>query len=164
MLLVTPSPAPYIRIRATGLLRAADYRSFEPAFAAELARRAPPVPLLLDLTGFRGWTPAALLRDPRHCDRMNPAPALVSVAKGAFPMAYYRLYVFDRFSGHIDHFREFEAAHDAAAVAQGADWREADAMELWCGRRKVKRWEALALVPEARARSAVSALRAPLAG
>ena len=25
-------------------------------------------------------------------------------------MRYYRLYFMDRFSGHIDHFREFEAA------------------------------------------------------
>jgi hypothetical protein len=75
-------------------------------------------------------------------------------------MAYYRLYFFNRFSGHIDHFREFEAPDDAAAVTQGADWRELDAMELWRGRRKVRRWEACDLVPEVRARSAVSQLRA----
>jgi hypothetical protein len=37
-------------------------------------------------------------------------------------------------------------------------------MELWRGKAKVKRWGALALVPEARARSAVVALRARLAG
>ena len=79
-------------------------------------------------------------------------------------MAYYRLYFFDRFSGHINHFREYEAADDAAAVAIGGGWRELDAMELWSERRKVKRWEALALVPEMRARSAVSTLRARLAG
>lgn len=79
-------------------------------------------------------------------------------------MAYYRLYYFDRFSGHIAHFREYEAADDAAAVAIAAGWRELDAMELWRERSKVKRWEALALLPEMRARSAVSALRARLAG
>jgi len=27
-------------------------------------------------------------------------------------MPYYRLYYFDRFSGHIDHFREFDAKDD----------------------------------------------------
>ena len=75
-------------------------------------------------------------------------------------MAYYRLYFFNRFSGHIDHFREFEAADDAAAVRQAADWRELDAMELWRGRRKVRRWEAYEFGPEFRARSMVSALRA----
>ena len=32
-------------------------------------------------------------------------------------MLYYRLYFMDRFSGHIDHFREFEAEDDAAALA-----------------------------------------------
>jgi hypothetical protein len=61
--MLTPSPAASLRIRATGRLTAADYRRFEPAFAAELARRTPPVPLLLDMRGFRGWTPAAFLRD-----------------------------------------------------------------------------------------------------
>ena len=75
-------------------------------------------------------------------------------------MAYYRLYFFNRFSGHIDHFREFEAADDAAAVRQSADWRELEAMELWRGRRKVRRWEAYDFAPEVHARSKVSALRA----
>ena len=75
-------------------------------------------------------------------------------------MAYYRLYFFDRFSGHIDDFREFEAPGDASAVAQSAGWRELEPMELWRGRRKVKRWEAYDLAPEVRARSTVSALRA----
>lgn len=75
-------------------------------------------------------------------------------------MAYYRLYFFDRFSGHIAHFREFEAPGDAAAVAQSAGWRELNAMELWCGHRKVTRWEALALAAEYRTRSAVSSRRA----
>ena len=28
-------------------------------------------------------------------------------------MLYYRLYFMDRYSGHIDHFREFEAADEA---------------------------------------------------
>jgi hypothetical protein len=65
MLLVEPSPAPFTRIRASGWLGAADYRRFEPEFAAALARRTPPVPLLLDLRGFRGWTPAGFLRDLR---------------------------------------------------------------------------------------------------
>jgi hypothetical protein len=63
MLALEPSPASFIRIRATGRLTAADYRRFEPAFTAELERRTPPVPLLLDMRGFRGWTPTGLLRD-----------------------------------------------------------------------------------------------------
>ena len=75
-------------------------------------------------------------------------------------MAYYRLYFFNRFSGHIDHFREFEAAGDAAAVRQSSDWRELEAMELWRGRRKVRRWEIYDFAPEMRARSTDSALRA----
>ena len=78
-------------------------------------------------------------------------------------MAYYRLYFFNRFSGHIDHFREFEAPGDASAVAQSAGWRELDAMELWRGNRKVKRWEPYEPAPEMLARSVVSTLRAQAA-
>src|SRR5215208_7038000 len=63
MLLVEPSPASFIRVRASGWLGAADYRRFEPEFAAELKCRTPPVSLLLDLRGFRGWTPAGFYRD-----------------------------------------------------------------------------------------------------
>src|SRR5881227_3966144 len=63
MLTLEPSPAAFLRIRATGRLHAGDYRRFEPAFAAELGRRTPPVPLLLDMRGFAGWTPAGLLRE-----------------------------------------------------------------------------------------------------
>jgi hypothetical protein len=74
-------------------------------------------------------------------------------------MAYYRLYFFNPASGHIGQFREFEAPTDMAAVVRAGDWRDLGAMELWSGGRKVKRWEAYAFVPEARARSAVTALR-----
>ena len=57
-------------------------------------------------------------------------------------MPYYRLYFLDRFSGHIDHFREFEADGDEAALAQCEEWREGCPMELWMRSRKVRRWEA----------------------
>ncbi|MFL6722173.1 MAG: STAS/SEC14 domain-containing protein [Sphingomonas sp.] len=63
MLTLEPSPASFMRIGASGRLTADDYDRFEPAFAAELGRRTPPVPLLLDMRGFAGWTPAGLLRD-----------------------------------------------------------------------------------------------------
>jgi hypothetical protein len=55
----------FIRVRAEGVLTAADYRAFEPRFADDLARRSLPVPLLLDLTNFRGWTFAGFVRDLR---------------------------------------------------------------------------------------------------
>jgi hypothetical protein len=65
MLTLIPSPAAFIRIRASGRLTAADYRRFEPVFTADLERRNLPISLLLDMRGFRGWTPAGLLRDLR---------------------------------------------------------------------------------------------------
>jgi hypothetical protein len=74
-------------------------------------------------------------------------------------MTYYRLYFLDRFSGHIEHFREFEAMNDADAVAHADEWREPGAMELWEGRRKVMRWEPLEDSPEGRARSVLHAIR-----
>src|SRR4051812_45303702 len=63
MLTLEPSPAAFIRIRASGRLRADDYQRFEASFAAELGCRTLPVPLLLDMRGFAGWSPAGLLRD-----------------------------------------------------------------------------------------------------
>ena len=59
-------------------------------------------------------------------------------------MAYYRLYFMNGPSGRIQEFREFEADDDWAALQRAADWRSVSAMELWCGRRKVRAWDALA--------------------
>ncbi len=56
-------------------------------------------------------------------------------------MLYYRLYYFDRFSGHIDHFREFEAEDDAAATTVAQQWGTGAPMELWNRERRLKRWE-----------------------
>ena len=56
-------------------------------------------------------------------------------------MRYYRLYFMDRFSGHIDHFREFEAEDDSAAVGIAETWANGSPMELWNRERKLQRWE-----------------------
>ena len=56
-------------------------------------------------------------------------------------MRYYRLYFMQRFSGHIDHFREFEAEDDDAAITLAESWREDRPMELWNRERKLRRWE-----------------------
>jgi hypothetical protein len=56
-------------------------------------------------------------------------------------MRYYRLYFMHRFSGHIDHFREFEADDDEAALGVAERWRDDWPMELWNRERKLKRWD-----------------------
>ena len=56
-------------------------------------------------------------------------------------MRYYRLYFLDRFSGHIEHFREFEAEGDEAALLLAQKWREGQPMELWNRHRKLKHWD-----------------------
>jgi hypothetical protein len=63
-------------------------------------------------------------------------------------MAGYRLYFMDRFSGHIEHRREFLAGDDAEAVAIAMSWRTDQPMELWEGSHKLKRWEAEAVGPD----------------
>jgi len=55
-------------------------------------------------------------------------------------MRYYRLYFMHRSSGHIDHFREFEAADDESAIATAENWRDGQPMELWNQDRKLKHW------------------------
>ena len=57
-------------------------------------------------------------------------------------MAYYRLYLMDGSSGHVTSFIEIEAATETDALTQAETHRAHVAMELWCGRRKVKRWPA----------------------
>ncbi len=56
-------------------------------------------------------------------------------------MAYYRLYMMDGLTGHVTSFIEIEAGTDADAVGQAEAQRVNVAMELWCGRKKVKRWD-----------------------
>ena len=56
-------------------------------------------------------------------------------------MRYYRLYFMDRFSGHIDHFREFEAEADDSALAIAERWREDQPMELWNQQHKLRHWD-----------------------
>jgi hypothetical protein len=56
-------------------------------------------------------------------------------------MLYYRLYFMDRFSGHIEHYREFEAADDEEALAIAEGWSEGGPMELWNRHRKLKHWD-----------------------
>jgi hypothetical protein len=63
-------------------------------------------------------------------------------------MAAYRLYFMDRFSGHIEHRREFLADHDAHAITIAIKWSTGQPMELWSGSRKLKRWEAEAVAPD----------------
>jgi len=60
---------------------------------------------------------------------------------GGAGMPYFRLYYFDRFSGHIDHFREFDAEDDGAAVAVAESWNDGRPMELWNRERRLKQWE-----------------------
>lgn len=72
-------------------------------------------------------------------------------------MTYYRLYFFNGGSGPISDFDEFEVLDDDAAIAAAERCRRMAAKELWCGGRKVKRWEPIGL---ASARNVASAARA----
>lgn len=55
-------------------------------------------------------------------------------------MSYYRLYFFDR-AGHIERFSELEQASDAEAIAAAGELARPQPMELWCGKRLVRRFE-----------------------
>ena len=63
MLSMDTSDHAFICVRAEGILRWRDYSSFERRLSSELSRRPKPVPLLLDLRRFRGWSAAGLVRD-----------------------------------------------------------------------------------------------------
>ncbi len=63
MLSMDTSDRAFICIRAQGILRRRDYKDFDRRLSSELGRRPKPVPLLLDLRGFRGWSAAGFIRD-----------------------------------------------------------------------------------------------------
>jgi len=63
-------------------------------------------------------------------------------------MAGYRLYFMDRFSGHIEHRREFFAYDDVAAISIAEGWSNGQPMELWEGGHKLKRWESESIIPD----------------
>jgi hypothetical protein len=53
----------------------------------------------------------------------------------------------DRFSGHIDHRRDFLADSDAAAIEIAQMWYDGTPMELWLRGHKLKRWEERPFAP-----------------
>ena len=60
-------------------------------------------------------------------------------------MGGYRLYFMDRFTGHIEHRREFFADSDSEAIALAENWSTGQPMELWD---KLKRWDPETIVPD----------------
>lgn len=55
---------------------------------------------------------------------------------GDRPLAYYRLYIFQR--GHISTFRAFEAADDGLAIERGRELANGEHAELWSGARHIR--------------------------
>jgi len=62
-------------------------------------------------------------------------------------MEGYRLYFMDRFSGHIDHRRDFVAESDAAAITIAQGWFDGRPMELWLRGHKLKHWNEQPFAP-----------------
>jgi hypothetical protein len=57
-------------------------------------------------------------------------------------VGYYRLYLLDDPGGRFVGFEEIEAPDDAEAVRLAAGHEGPQALELWCGKRKVKSFPA----------------------
>ncbi len=57
-------------------------------------------------------------------------------------MVYYRLYMVNPVSSRFVGFEEIEAADDVAAVQMASQHVGSQALELWCGKRKVKTFPA----------------------
>ena len=112
---------PYVRIHASGRLTPGDYDAMERVFEAELARRAlrqaqdERVALLLDLTGWRGWTPSGLIRDLRFDFRHRKSFARIAVVGDRAWHKWLTLAAKPVFSGEM---RYFEAAKER----QATDW------------------------------------------
>lgn len=57
-------------------------------------------------------------------------------------MPNYRLYLLNQFSGHIDGVEDITSADDVGAIAQATERPRGVPAELWCGGRKVCRFDA----------------------
>jgi hypothetical protein len=62
-------------------------------------------------------------------------------------MAYYRLYFMDPRSGHISTYQSIDADDDETAAATAEKHLGRQPLELWCEGRKVKRFEAVQMMP-----------------
>lgn len=103
----------YVRIHASGRLTPGDYDALEPALAAELAKRRGRAALLLDLKGWRGWTPGGLLRDLQFDIRhRNSFPRIAVVGDRAWHK-WVTLAAKPVFSGEM---RYFDVGEEGAAV------------------------------------------------
>jgi len=68
-------------------------------------------------------------------------------------MPGYRLYLLDGFSGHIERVENIHSADDLGAIALVTEQVRDQPAELWCGGRKICRFDALPEVAKyARAR------------
>ena len=57
-------------------------------------------------------------------------------------MPYYRLYLLNPHNGHIDGAQDFHGADDVEAIGLVGRRNDAVPTELWCGGRKVARFDA----------------------
>ena len=96
----------YLHIRAGGRLRASDYDAMEPALEAELQRRERQAPLLLDLRGWRGWTPGGLVRDLRFDLRHRDSFPRIAVIGDRSWHRWLTIAAKPVFSGRMLYFRE----------------------------------------------------------
>ena len=62
-------------------------------------------------------------------------------SSGGTVMLYYRLYFMSARTGHIIRFAEYEAPDDACAMDLARSQQGEQALELWCQRRRVGRFE-----------------------
>jgi hypothetical protein len=103
----------YLRLHAGGRLSASDYDSLEPAVQAQLKRRGGRTRLLLDLSGWRGWTPGGLVRDLRFDLRHRKSFSRIAVVGDRAWHKWLTLAAKPVFSGQM---RYFDAAEEGAAV------------------------------------------------
>jgi hypothetical protein len=105
----------YVRIHASGRLGASDYDRLEPALEAELARRGGRARLLLDLTGWRGWTAGGLVRDLRFDVRHRNSFLRIAVVGDRAWHKWLTIAAKPVFSGAMRYF-------DAAREGEAAEW------------------------------------------
>src|SRR4051812_49749203 len=114
MFSIDQADGPYVRLAARGRLSSSDYDSLEPALTDALAAKGGRAPLLLDLTGWRGWTAGGLLRDMVFDLKHSKSFARTAVIGDRPWHKWLTCVAALLFSGPM---RYFEAGREQAAVA-----------------------------------------------
>lgn len=110
----------FLRVTGRGVLDRDAYRKFEPRFNEMLAPRSIPVPLLLDLRWFRGWTLTGFFHDLQFDLRHRKTFSRIAVLGDGIWHRWITNLARPIFAAKLGFFRDGEEGRARAWLCQGS--------------------------------------------